>query len=372
MGSIAVIRSLGRAGFRVIACSPKPDALGFLSSYCAASCVQPEDGFESWLGSLISRERIDLIIPSESFLLRIRPFFSSVQHLMALPEREETVYAAFSKYDLFRRSQEAGLISALPPYLLVESSQSDDAQLSALGFPLFIKADAVAGLGGADGGVFSADSVESARRIITEKFRQYSRLLVQGYVPGVGVGVFLIRWNGCFVAEFMHRRLHEDPHIRGVSSYRCSWKNRDIMADAKRRMECMNWQGVGMLEYRWNPNDGCFYLLEFNSRFWGSLHLALLAGVDFPLYLADLFFAHDVLTVADYRMVRARVAFPGEIGYVMSCVRDKNLGMAKRLWKPIEFILLGMNPLIHADLIFPEDSKLYFIRAVRWLRDMLR
>lgn len=375
IGSIAVIRSLGQAGYRVIACSPKLDALGFLSSYCAASYVQPDDErFEAWLKEIIGRERIDLVIPSESFLLRIRPFFSSLQPLMALPEGEETVYAAFSKFDLFRRSKDAGLESALPPCLLVESNQPApaEAQLSSLGFPVFIKADAVSGIDRASGGVFRGDSPESARRLIAEKSLQYSRLLVQGYVPGVGIGVFLIRWQGRFVAEFMHRRLHEDPHTGGVSSYRCSWRNKEMLADAKRRMECMNWQGVGMLEYRWNPEDGRFYLLEFNSRFWGSLHLALFAGVDFPRYLADLFFGHPVSSVTDYEDIRSRLVFPGEVGHVMSCVRDRNLALAYRLWKPVEFFLLGLHPGVRADLIFPGDSKLYFIRAARWLRDMLR
>jgi biotin carboxylase len=54
------------------------------------------------------------------------------------------------------------------------------------------------------------------------------------------------------------------------------------MADAKVRAAHLGWQGVGMFEYRWDLTSGRFFLMEFNSRFWGSLHLAMFAGVDFP------------------------------------------------------------------------------------------
>ena len=49
----------------------------------------------------------------------------------------------------------------------------------------------------------------------------------------------------------------------------------------------IGWNGVAMLEYRRDPSTGDFRLLELNARFWGSLHLALAAGVDFPRLLLD-------------------------------------------------------------------------------------
>jgi len=62
--------------------------------------------------------------------------------------------------------------------------------------------------------------------------------------------------------------------------------------DALAKIKAMKWQGVGMMEYRWDPTTDQFYFLEMNGRFWGSLHLALFAGVDFPALLLDAFHAH--------------------------------------------------------------------------------
>jgi protein-tyrosine-phosphatase len=43
-----------------------------------------------------------------------------------------------------------------------------------------------------------------------------------------------------------------------------------------------------MVEFRVDPETGRFWLMEINGRFWGSLPLAIFAGVDFPPALLDM------------------------------------------------------------------------------------
>ena len=43
-----------------------------------------------------------------------------------------------------------------------------------------------------------------------------------------------------------------------------------------------------MVEFKWNPNNRTFALMEINGRFWGSLPLAVAAGADFPAMLYEL------------------------------------------------------------------------------------
>ena len=49
----------------------------------------------------------------------------------------------------------------------------------------------------------------------------------------------------------------------------------------------MKWHGVAMVEFKVS-SDGIPYLMEVNARFWGSLQLAIDAGVDFPYLLYKL------------------------------------------------------------------------------------
>jgi predicted ATP-grasp superfamily ATP-dependent carboligase len=201
--------------------------------------------------------------------------------------------------------------------------------------------------------------------------KRYRKIVIQGYVDGVGVGAFLASWNNRPLAEFMHRRIHEVPHTGGASSYRESWRHEKILSNARRLMTQLCWEGVGMFEYRWNPKTDRFYLMEFNARFWGSLHLALFAGVDFPRLLADAFFGHPSSPVVCYPATRSRLTFPKEIEYVYSCLKDADLPTWKRLWPIAEFLMLGANPAIYSDLNFPGDRAMYGRMIFRSVRKFL-
>src|ERR1700683_2819151 len=79
LGSIAVIRSLGRAGYPVHACSSQSRALGFFSRYASYCTVNPpyeEEGFLQWLRDYVHANGIRTIIPSEGLLLTIRTCFT--------------------------------------------------------------------------------------------------------------------------------------------------------------------------------------------------------------------------------------------------------------------------------------------------------
>jgi predicted ATP-grasp superfamily ATP-dependent carboligase len=55
-----------------------------------------------------------------------------------------------------------------------------------------------------------------------------------------------------------------------------------LEAQARRLLGALGWRGVAMLEYKQDLRTGRTVLMEVNGRFWGSLQLAIDAGVDFP------------------------------------------------------------------------------------------
>src|ERR671923_161553 len=57
-----------------------------------------------------------------------------------------------------------------------------------------------------------------------------------------------------------------------------------LRAIAERILDRVRWHGVVMLEFKITP-AGAPCLIEANARFWGSLQLAIDAGVDFPYLL---------------------------------------------------------------------------------------
>jgi predicted ATP-grasp superfamily ATP-dependent carboligase len=113
-------------------------------------------------------------------------------------------------------------------------------------------------------------------------------VLLQQYVRGEGHGIELLASEGRPLAAFQHRRLREVPITGGASSFRESVPlDPDLLEASTRLLEALKWTGLAMVEFRVGP-DGA-HLMEVNGRIWGSLPLAVRAGMDFPARMAELF-----------------------------------------------------------------------------------
>jgi protein-tyrosine-phosphatase len=117
---------------------------------------------------------------------------------------------------------------------------------------------------------------------------EFGLVLVQSRCPGVGVGQEFLASQGEILAAFQHERVHE-PRRGGGSSYRKSAElDESMLACSRRLLGELRWTGVAMVEYKQDLQTRDFVLMEINGRFWGSLPLAVAAGVDFPYDLYQL------------------------------------------------------------------------------------
>ena len=381
LGSIAVIRSLGRAGYPVHSCSADPDAMGFASRYSSVRVVAPEyeePGFNDWLLEYVRTQGIRAIVPSEGMLLAIRPHFREFAPFLPFSPVESVVYAGMSKADQFEifatgpDARTAG--NHLPPFFLWTDPQPIPtvSELDQLGLPLFLKVDACHARGRSGGAVHKSETLAQAEAILRDLVTRYRKVLIQGYAPGRGTGAFALLWDAQLRAEFMHIRVHEVPHTGGVSSYRKTWSHPEMRADALAKLRAINWQGVAMMEYRWDRSTDRFCFMEMNGRFWGSLHLALHAGVDFPALLLDAFQGaapRDGMRPA--KNVSCRYTFPRDAMYVWSCWKDSNLKWHSKFAVLCEFIALSLNPAVRSDLWFAGDRRLYWRGLGRFLKGVI-
>jgi predicted ATP-grasp superfamily ATP-dependent carboligase len=136
-------------------------------------------------------------------------------------------------------------------------------------------------------GVHYAHSERELRRIYRDTpYLGFAPSLIQERIVGAGTGVFVLFDRGRLLAGFAHRRLREKPPAGGASVLCESVPLAPALRDqAIRLLGPRRWHGVAMLEYKHDVRRGIFFLIEVNGRFWGSLQLAIDAGVDFP-YLA--------------------------------------------------------------------------------------
>jgi len=109
--------------------------------------------------------------------------------------------------------------------------------------------------------------------------------ILQEYCPGQGVGVEVLFHQGACIADFQHRRLKEVPYTGGVAVVAVAEAiDPELRNMALKLLRGLDWEGVAMVEFRHDPATGAAALMEVNGRYWGTLSLAIQAGVDFPAY----------------------------------------------------------------------------------------
>jgi predicted ATP-grasp superfamily ATP-dependent carboligase len=132
---------------------------------------------------------------------------------------------------------------------------------------------------------YAADPASLARRMAD--FEGRSAVLVQEFCAGVGEGVEVLAHEGRVLAAFQHRRLREVPFSGGASSLRESVPlDGELLRHSAALIGALGWTGVAMVEFKCGPAGP--RLMEVNGRLWGSLPLAVRAGVDFPTGLVEL------------------------------------------------------------------------------------
>jgi predicted ATP-grasp superfamily ATP-dependent carboligase len=308
--ALAVVRSLGRAGHRVHVCAARNRSLAGVSRHAAGQHVVADplsapSEFATDVLELVQRLHVDVLLPiGEAALLAL------------LPMRRELadVRLPFPDVDQFRviSDKAAVLRAAAPlgirvPAQILLSSGDDLAALdsSRLPWPVVLKpARSVVDTGGRrlKLAVRYAATHDQLVAALADLPPSAYPLLLQQRVVGPGIGIFLLLWEGRTYAVFAHRRLREKPLSGGVSVYRESVPADSALVERSRvLLEHFRWQGVAMIEYKVDAATGEPYLMEVNGRFWGSLQLAIDAGVDFPLLLVSLACGRHPQPVLHYR-----------------------------------------------------------------------
>ena len=150
--------------------------------------------------------------------------------------------------------------------------------------------------------------------------------LIQEYIPGTGVGFFaLFNKDSKERAVFAHKRIREYPITGGISAYCESIKDHNLQRYGLKLLKSMNWYGIAMVEFRLDNRDNLPKLMEVNPRFWGSMSLAIHAGVNFPYLLYKLAVDGDIKPVYSYKVgIKTRFLFIDLLACIQSFKNNSN------------------------------------------------
>lgn len=114
-------------------------------------------------------------------------------------------------------------------------------------------------------------------------------ILVQEFIDGPGHGFFALLDHGKPLRIFMHQRLREYPPTGGPSTAAAAFYSSRLEDLGLRLLSALEWHGAAMVEFKYDIHRKDFFLMEINGKLWGSLELALQAGVNFGADLIRLY-----------------------------------------------------------------------------------
>ena len=277
VNGLAAIRSLGRAGIRVLAVDHRPSALGFRSKY-AERFVSPDPFEDEHRFVNFIRALGDVVV---------FPTHDDSLNAIARYADDLEVRAPFPAWDVLERVQ-----SKRVQLETAQAAGLDIPQLDPGAFPVIVKPDR---------------SVEFKRRYRRQAFRCETQAelddalakadefgpIVQDFIPGgdetlYTVGSYISR-DRSVLGTFCGRKLRQTP--RGIGTCRVGeavWEQ-DAVDAALELLRAFDFHGLSQVEFKRDPRDGRFKLMEINPRLWQWHGLATACGVDLPrIAYADL------------------------------------------------------------------------------------
>jgi len=324
--SLSVTRALGKQGIEVSVMSDEFFAPSFWSKYCKKrfhlNFLSNKNDLDVDFLKMVGSDSSNVVFfPMEDATIKWlsdnRIYLSA--HLSFLIPSSESIMTSFSKFQTMKLAESTGIKVPSSVYfetakeLKLEIAENSQRYLSS---DFLIKPD----IGRGSSGIiylqdFNDDSWDEFD--LEKHFDQYGNQLLQHRLPADGrsIGVSLLfDSDSRVVANFVHERISSFPVSGGPSTNRCGIKEDGLLEKSVNLLQKLNWQGVAMVEWKFDSTTGEPFLLEINPRFWGSLELAVRSGVNFPVLYFDLCCNKSVDVITDYELGRkVRWVFPGEI-----------------------------------------------------------
>ncbi len=285
---VVIARSLHKRNIPVIVALMTPGEPAIKSSAIYKHVVLPDsrekaDHFITELVRIIQSEGIDMIIPAgDGAMAAVALHYEELTkhvHLGSPPPL--VIERVLDKRLTLEAAQKCGIPIAASR--TVEDISKINDMIEGLRFPLIAKPAIRKGVNSYRIKYFITK--EDLLEHIKKDSGELMGALLQEYIPGIGKGIGVLIHKGSPLAMFQHRRLKEYPHTGGVSVMAEAEAIDPVLREhALALLREIEWEGIAMVEYRYNPINHTYALMEVNGRYWGSLFLPAKAGIDFPYY----------------------------------------------------------------------------------------
>jgi D-aspartate ligase len=291
--AMPVCRSLGRGGVPVLAYGHPDDPVRH-SRYCSRFVETQgagEDAERGWLEALFAEPAAVLVPCSDKWVELI------AHNREALAQRghvplfgcDEASLAMLDKGRAYEIAERAGV--PMPGFAILHGPEDIEPALERVPVPCGIKP--------LEGHIFR-ERTGLLEKVIPVEDREHFRTLAAKWL-GAGLGLMAteivpgpddLLYSAFFYLDegskpllsFSNRKIRSDPPHFGVGCYVVEEDVPELIELGRRFLAEAGMRGIAQLEYKRDPRDGQFKLLECNPRFHLTIELAIACGIDAPLY----------------------------------------------------------------------------------------
>ncbi len=384
--TLAITRSLGRRGISVLVGEAANSSLASSSRYSSAHVTYPSpyrhpQEFYAFLIEFLRQTQIHMLIPITdvtTYIVAAHKDELQMHTRLAVPDLQSFDFVT-NKWSLLQHAQE--LLIPVPRTHFVQGPGAVPEILGLLRYPVVLKPSR-SWILTERGWIPTRVHYVSSESALLSLYRETEYLrypsLIQEQIIGPGLGLFALYDRGIPITFFGHRRLRELPPSGGISVLRESIPVDPLLKEyATRLLQPLNWHGVAMMEYKLDEGRGTPFLMEVNGRFWGSLQLAVDAGVDFPFLLYQIASGNGLDAPAGYRVgVKTRWLvgdFIRTLYRVLGKEQDLHLppGFPSRAETLMSFLKF-YEPDLHYEDLLREDLNPLLFEISAHLKNLLR
>jgi D-aspartate ligase len=278
---ISAVQTLGRAGVPVHAVDHRPDALGFRSRYVHARHVSPRriDDADRWIEHLV--ELGDTLgLPAPVFALADDDLNTFATARDRLGDR---FLCPFPDWPVLARVQDKRHQVERARALGVPVPRTSAEPTDELGFPVLVKPSQPDAFRLAFGVKAFRCATRAELDEAWERARPYEPLVWE-WIPGGDDTLYTL---GSYVASsgealgvFCGRKLLQDPPGIGNARVAESFWVDEVVEQGLALLRGLDFHGVSQVEFKRDPRDGAYKLMEVNPRLWQWHGLAAACGVN--------------------------------------------------------------------------------------------
>ena len=181
---------------------------------------------------------------------------------------------------------------------------------------------------------------EAQLQKVYDQVRDFAdNIIVQEYCPGAEdhVQVMMHKGEPLMVGDYIGE--HHMPLAGGVTTQRISCHHQPLIDDAVKLFKAIGYEGLGGVQYHYDPETDKYIFLEINPRFIGGTPTLIMAGFNTSFLFWQSHFEPEKMEKTKYRLgLRSRI-LGGDANWMIGMIRGDQLPPGQKRLGKVETVL---------------------------------